>query len=57
LTKKPNYVLKKMKKKTAGNIALPPTSRQKPTHKKPNGGGYAAAQTFSEIKKRQPFFD
>jgi hypothetical protein len=36
---------------------LPPTRRQKPSHEKPNGGGYAAAQTFPAIKKRQPFFD
>jgi hypothetical protein len=31
---------------------LPPTHRQKPTHKKPNGGGYAAAQTFHEIRRK-----
>jgi hypothetical protein len=34
------------------NTVLPPTRRQKPSHKKPNGGGYAAAQTFCEIKKK-----
>jgi hypothetical protein len=33
---------------------LPPTHRQKPSHKKPNGGGYAAAQTFAEMKKKHP---
>jgi hypothetical protein len=32
------------------NTALPPTRRQKPTHEKPNGGGYAAVQTFHESK-------
>jgi hypothetical protein len=32
---------------------LPPTHRQKPSHKKPNGGGYAAAQTFDEIKTKK----
>jgi hypothetical protein len=36
----------------AGNTVLPPTRRQKPSHKKPSGGGYAAAQTFCDIKKR-----
>jgi hypothetical protein len=36
---------------------LPPTRRQKPTHKKPNGGGYAAAQTFDAMKEKKPFFD
>jgi hypothetical protein len=43
---------KKEKKTPAPNTALPPTRRQKPTHQKPNGGGYAAAQTFSETKKK-----
>jgi hypothetical protein len=49
-----NYVLKeKIKKKGMTlNTALPPTSRQKPTHEKPSGGGYAAVQTFSAIKKK-----
>jgi hypothetical protein len=52
------YILnKKRKKNTSQNTVLPPTHRQKLTHKKPNGGGYAAAQTFCEIKKRHPFFD
>jgi hypothetical protein len=44
--------IKKIKKKASANTVLPPTRRQKPTHKKPNGGGYAAAQTFHESKKR-----
>jgi hypothetical protein len=45
---------KKNKKKTASaNTALPPTRRQKPTHEKPNGGGYAAVQTFAEIKTKK----
>jgi hypothetical protein len=48
---------KKKKEKTAENTALPPTRRQKPSHKKPNGGGYTAVQPFSAIKKRHPFFD
>jgi hypothetical protein len=49
---------KKIKKKTPSeNTALPPTRRQKPTHERLNGGGYAAVQTFCDIKKRQPFFD
>jgi hypothetical protein len=47
-----NYVLKKKRKKTSSwNTALPPTRRQKPTHEKPSGGGYAAVQTFCTIKK------
>jgi hypothetical protein len=33
------------------NTALPPTRRRKPTHEKPNGGGYAAVQTFPATKK------
>jgi hypothetical protein len=41
----------KKKKNTLQNTALPPTRHQKPTHEKPNGGGYAAVQTFCEIKK------
>jgi hypothetical protein len=41
-----------MKKKASRNTVLPPTHRQKPSHKKPNGGGYAAAQTFAEMKKK-----
>jgi hypothetical protein len=35
------------------NTALPPTRRQKPTHEKPSGGGYAAVQTFAEIKQKK----
>jgi hypothetical protein len=52
LTKKSQLrVEKKIKKKnTASNTALPPTRRQKPTPEKPNGGGYAAVQTFGAIK-------
>jgi hypothetical protein len=46
-----DYKIKKNKKKTVQNTVLPPTHRQKPTHEKPNGGGYAAAQTFCEMKK------
>jgi hypothetical protein len=47
-----NYVLKKKikKKKPSWNTALPPTRRQKPTHEKPSGGGYAAVQTLAETK-------
>jgi hypothetical protein len=48
---------KEKKEKTAENTALPPTRRQKPTHEKPNSGGYAAVQPFHESKKRHPFFD
>jgi hypothetical protein len=48
---------KNKKNKTSQNTALPPTRRQKPTHKKPNGGGYAAVQTFCDIKKKHSFFD
>jgi hypothetical protein len=44
---------KKKKKKTAGNTALPPTRRQKPTHERLNGGGYAAVQTFAETKNKK----
>jgi hypothetical protein len=43
---------KNKKKRCAGNTALPPIRRQKPTHEKPNGGGYAAVQTFDDIKKK-----
>jgi hypothetical protein len=49
--------IKKEKKITSQNTVLPPTHRQKPSHEKPNGGGYAAAQAFCDIKKKQPFFD
>jgi hypothetical protein len=44
--------IKKRKKGMTQNTTLPPTRRQKPTHEKPNGGGYAAVQTFHESKKR-----
>jgi hypothetical protein len=44
---------KKIKKnKTSQNTALPPTRRQKPTHERLNGGGYAAVQTFRESKRK-----
>jgi hypothetical protein len=49
LNKKAVLTKKKIKKKPSWNTALPPTRRQKPTLKKPNGGGYAAVQTFSAI--------
>jgi hypothetical protein len=43
---------KNKKNKTAENTALPPTRRQKPTLEKPNGGEYAAVQTFCVTKKK-----
>jgi hypothetical protein len=46
---------KKNKKKASSNTALPPTRRPKPSHEKPNGGGYAAVQPFSAIRKKAPF--
>jgi hypothetical protein len=51
-----NYILiKKEKNNTSENTVLPPTAPLKPQHKHPTGGGYAAAQTFCDIKKRHPF--
>lgn len=40
------------KNKTSQNNALPPTRRQKPTHERLNGGGYAGVQPFSSIKRK-----
>jgi hypothetical protein len=57
LTKTKLYIDKKRKKRYALNTVLPPTAPQKPQHKRPTGGQYAAAQTFGATKKRHPFFD
>jgi hypothetical protein len=49
-------MLKKNKKHTFREHSAAANPPPKAHTQKPNGGGYAAAQTFHAIKKKVPFF-
>jgi hypothetical protein len=45
---------KKIKKKPSWNTVLPPTHRQKPTHKSPTAAGMRQHKRSAKSKKRHP---